>query len=78
MPSNTFHTCRLCGHSDLGLFKYSVRSYAHPTCGLKKWGADFFLKLPRHELGQFPALVAHAYGLLPTLEKMACEPGGIQ
>jgi hypothetical protein len=69
MPSSNFHTCRLCKQSQMGLFKYGVRSYAHARCGLKKWGKDFFNKLPHHELSQFPALIANSFGLMPALSR---------
>ena len=70
MPSTNFHICRLCRQNQLGLFKYGIRAYAHARCGLAEWGADFLRKLPKHELQQFPALLANEFDLLETLESM--------
>lgn len=54
----SIETCRLCKLSNYEtpepLAKYSVRHYAHFSCGLKRWGADFLNKLPLHEIGQIP------------------------
>lgn len=66
------NTCRLCRRTSYDrhrypLIKYGPRHYAHADCGLRKWGKDFFVKLPRHELEAFPALAAADAGLLDHL-----------
>ena len=63
------NTCRLCGNTEYvrPLIKYGVRHYAHADCALQKWGAAFFDRLKDWQLGQFPALTANKYGLLPAL-----------
>lgn len=71
MPSCDIHECRLCHKTGVGLFKYAARHYAHARCGLERWNVKFLHMLPTHELLQFPALIAHEFNLLPTLEKMA-------
>lgn len=64
-------TCRLCkkGKPGPAPIKYAVRHYAHADCALEKWGAEFFDRLTRWQLEQFPALVAARAGLLNELEK---------
>ena len=45
-------TCRVCGKSEIDgdMIKYGVRHYAHPACGLKRWGAGFFDRLKDWQL----------------------------
>lgn len=56
-------TCRFCGDSDGRLIKYGTRHYAHPHCGLEKFGAKFFDRLGKCELENFPYLPAFRVGL---------------
>ena len=65
------NTCRLCKdyRNTAPLFKYGVRHYAHAKCGMEKFGAEFFDKLPAHMLGQLPYFAVKDAGLLPELEK---------
>lgn len=52
----TFNTCRLCKDSNMHrpLMRYGIRHYCHAECGFKKWGDEFVLKIPRHEIGNLP------------------------
>lgn len=61
--------CRFCKTDEEPLFKYAVRHYVCVACGMKQWGADFFDKIPQHELGQMPYFVVKEAGLLPELER---------
>jgi len=73
---NEFNTCRLCGNgesSSQALFKYGVRHYVHAECGLKKWGASLFDRLPAHQLGELPYRIMKRAGLLPELERRLRE-----
>ncbi len=68
-----FNTCRICGKDNYDksnpydLIKYGVRHYAHPDCGLQRFGAAFFDRLQPWELELFPALAADSVGLLQEL-----------
>lgn len=62
-------TCRFCKKYHGAMFKYGTRHYAHAKCGIEKFGAGFFDKLPTHMLGQLPYFVVSDAGLLPELEK---------
>lgn len=55
--------CRLCSGFHAPLLRYGIRHYAHPECGIRKWGAKFFEKLTTHSLTEFPPVIARKYGL---------------
>ena len=64
--------CRICKEwksNPYHLIKYGPRHYAHPDCGLKLHGVNFFNKLSEFELRQFPFYVAKHAGLELELEK---------
>lgn len=66
-------TCRVCGEQEINgsMIKYGVRHYAHPKCGLEKWGVEFLDRLHGWQLDAFPALVAKRAGLLDALMERA-------
>lgn len=61
--------CRLCDVYTGQLIKYGVRHYAHPECGLKKWGAAFFDRLTPWQLSRFPVIPAKEAGLYDELAR---------
>jgi len=64
-------TCRVCGktHNNVKMIKYSTRHYAHADCALEKWGGEFFTRLTKHQIGNFPVMVALKIGFRKELEK---------
>ena len=58
-------TCRKCRQTDWTekLLYLGKRYYIHPKCGLEKWGADLFDRLPDWQLKRFPPLLAIDAGL---------------
>ena len=68
------NTCRFCKlanfeHSE-ALMKYGVRHYAHMSCGLNKFGAEFLKMIPAHQIGLIPYKLVDQYQLRPILESM--------
>ena len=58
-----YRICRLCESQDSarGMIKYSVRSYAHWACQLRRMslegGLEWLRSLPAHEIRNSPVLV---------------------
>lgn len=75
--SDDFRTCQFCKRMETGLFRYSVRHYAHAACLLDRFGgAQTFAKLPLAELERFPYFVAKEYDVLDILEYAVKSKGG--
>lgn len=69
--SNQFNTCRICKlagyeHSE-ALMKYSVRHYAHMSCGLNRFGIKFLTMIPAHEISSMPWKLVDQYRIREIL-----------
>jgi len=50
-----FHTCRFCKKYDGPMVHYGPRHWAHPECGIERFGASAFLgKLHSWQINYFP------------------------
>lgn len=63
-----YGTCRFCGKLEKGMVHYAVRHYAHPACFLDN--GHKLDELHGWQVGNFPAALLKARGLLDTAEQL--------